>query len=109
MEIDNHNHSMRAEIYHKGQNKIVMGTSYKEFKFNLFDISNKEVAIDDVYWNILILPEFKQYFDVVDEGRVLKIKIKYNENLESYEFKIVGRESSSSASAEIKVKVVSGI
>lgn len=99
----------RAEIAHKGQGKIVMGTSYKEFKFKLFDASNKELDVQDVHWQVLILPEFREFFDCVDEQNMLKIKAKYNENLESYEFKIVGQDPNSLTSAEMRIKVVSGI
>ena len=101
--------AMRAEISYRGQNKIVMGTPYKEFRFNLFDANNEKLEVQDVSWQILILPEFEEYFDYTNEENILKIKVKYNENLESYEFKIIGRASNSSASSEVRVKVVSGI
>lgn len=99
---------LNLKITHKGQNRIVMGTTYKEYKLE-FSNSNGE-SIDCIgTWEVNILPEFSDLITYEIDGNILRIKSVFNENLESYKFRVVGYSDDKTVSAETYIKVVSGI
>lgn len=112
-----HNHKMEdipilserhLVIKYKGQSRIVMGTGFKEFNLEFTDnIGN--ILSDVGRWQVNILPEFNPFFNYEINGNTLRIKADFNENLESYKFKIIGSSDDGSLVADIMVKVVSGV
>ena len=100
---------INAEIVYNGKPKIYIGTPKKEFALLFKD--NLGNSIDDVGYNfeLLVLPEFEQFFDYTISGNKLYLAVKYCENLINYTFKIRGYNDEDTASVELMLKVVSVI
>lgn len=99
---------LNLEIKYHGQNRIVMGTPYKEYEL-LFTNSKGDIINDLGTWQVNILPEFNKLIHYEIEGNKLRIRSEYNENLSNYKFKVIGFSSDQSVSSELYIKVVSGI
>lgn len=101
----------RAEINYKGQNRIVMGTPYKEFTALFFDAHNHIVEDIICEWQLKMLPEFEEYFAYEINDNKIKIKTQSKSELTNYQFKLVATATNinTDLKAEITVKVVSGI
>jgi len=96
-------------ISYKGQNRIVMGTSFKEYKLKFTDPAGRPLPDEVGLWEVNVLPEFSEFIIYEIDGNTLRIKSTFNENLESYKFRIVGYSVDKTVSAETHIKVVSGI
>lgn len=101
--------TMLLHIKYKGKNRIVMGTPAKEYTLE-FSTPSGVIITDEIgIWDINILPEFSKYITYEINGNSLFIKSEYNENLESYQFRVTGYSADRTVSAETHIKVVSGI
>lgn len=100
--------ALNLEIKYHGNNRIVMGTPFKEYEL-IFTDENGNVVDELGTWQVNILPEFEGFIHYEVDGNVLRIKSDYNENLSNYKFKIVGFSVDGSISSELHIKVVSGI
>jgi hypothetical protein len=98
----------RAEITYSGSNNIVMDTPAKSFELKFYDANDNE--LDEVgRWEIKNLPEFDEYIIATISGNKLQVQAKYNENLNGYLFKIIGKSLDNNIETDLILKVVSGI
>lgn len=100
---------INAEIVYNGKPKIYIGTPKKEFILLFRDRLGN--LVDNVGYNfeLLVLPEFEQFFDYTISDNKLYLAVKYCENLINYTFKIRGYNDDNTASTELMLKVVSVI
>lgn len=101
--------SSHVNIKYKGKNRIVMGTPAKEYRLEFTSPSGEIMADEIGTWEVNILPEFSKYITYEINDNNLSIRSEYNENLEGYQFRVVGYNSDQTVSAETHIKVVSGI
>lgn len=99
----------QVSITYTGESQIVMNTPYKKFTCKVFDPRGNELSNRQITWRLHCLPEFEEYFEHEFTNNQFKVRAKYNENLQDYNFKISATDLESSTSASIIVKVVTGI
>ena len=99
---------VNIDIIYSGNNRIVMGTPYKEYRIMFTDNQGAQLDIDGV-WELYILPEFKDFILYEINHNVLRIKALSNENLVNYKLKATARNIDNSISKDLEIKVVSGI
>lgn len=102
------NQHISVDIIYSGNNRLVMGMPYKEYRMIFEDDKGYQLDITGI-WDIYILPEFNDFILYEIDHNVLKIKALYNENLVNYKLKVIARNNDNSISKDLEIKVVSGI
>ena len=98
---------VNAEFAFNGQPKIYIGTPKKEFTLLFKDRYGEPVNGVKCGFEVMVLPEFEQFFDYTIIENKIQIAVKYCENLINYKFKIRGYSEGETTSAELIIKVVS--
>lgn len=98
---------VNAEFTFNGQPKIYIGTPKKEFTLLFKDRYGELVDGVKCGFEVMVLPEFEQFFEYTVIENKIQIAVKYCENLINYKFKIRGYSEDETVSTELIVKVVS--
>lgn len=96
---------VNCEIIYTGKPVIKAGSVYKTFTAKFLD-SDGNIINDSAIWNVAIIDEHQKYFNIINEGNVLKIKADNNIGIIGSKIKIELYNEDNSCNAELYVKVV---
>lgn len=98
-----------CEITYLGLPEVKIGGSKKTFNAHFYDSNGNELYDVTAIWDVVMLPEFEQYFDIQSNGNLLSIKAANNLAIMDSNIKIILNDNNATYHTELLVRVVSGI
>ena len=104
----NTDESYDCRIVYNGDSNLKMGLPFKKYVAEVYKSGEKDDSIE-VSWSLIIPDEFNSNFMWNEAGNTLEVKCKFDGKMMGSFIRIIAKNEKLGCSAELPVKVVSGI